>query len=310
VTCLGFVYGTLAALRRMQSRDEGTITQIGSALAYRSIPLQSAYCGAKAAIRGFTDSVRTELMHDGSHVRLGMLQLPAVNTPQPLRQRNKMGWQPRPVPPMFSPESIARIVVWAAEHPPREVQIGLPVVRAVLAQKLMPGLADRLAAATWEQQMVDEFNMQRGDILFETLPGDPGVHGPYRSQERGPVFQNADELSTRWGRRRRLRSASPLSLLPQGSVCWRHVCRQLWLESQPDELNGPAHTSKPSRLAPAADVESPDPRRRVCSLALAQRLSAHRSSPTSSLSDPDRRGHHAGPTRPAAGHAHAGARGG
>src|SRR3712207_6755470 len=104
VTYLGYVHGTLAALRRMQSRDEGTIIQIGSALAYRSIPLQSAYCAAKAAVRGFTDSLRTELIHDGSAVRLCMLQLPAVNTPQSIRQRNKLSQQAQPVPPLFSPE--------------------------------------------------------------------------------------------------------------------------------------------------------------------------------------------------------------
>src|SRR5215212_1539973 len=131
VTYLGYVHGTLAALRRMQPRDKGTIVQIGSALAYRSIPLQSAYCAAKAAVRGFTDSLRTELLHDGSAVRLCMLQLPAVNTPQAVRQRNKLPRQAQPMPPLFSPESIAESVIWAIEHGPREMLIGGPTVQAV-----------------------------------------------------------------------------------------------------------------------------------------------------------------------------------
>ena len=175
VTYLGFVYGTLAALRRMQPRDEGTIIQIGSALAYRSIPLQSAYCAAKAAIRGFTDSLRTELIHDRSQVKLTMLQLPAVNTPQAVRQRNKMDRQAQPVPPMFTPESIAELVVRAADDPPREMLIGRPTVAAVWAQKFVPGLLDRyLGKYGYQSQLIDEANEQHGDILFETLPGDRG----------------------------------------------------------------------------------------------------------------------------------------
>src|SRR5919106_177140 len=142
VTYLGYVHGTLAAVRRMRQRG-GLVVQIGSALAYRSIPLQSAYCAAKAAIRGFTDSLRTELIHDGSAVRLCMLQLPAVNTPQAIRQRNKLLQQAQPMPPLFSPESIADVVVWAIEHGPREMLIGRPTVQAVWGQKLAPALLDR-----------------------------------------------------------------------------------------------------------------------------------------------------------------------
>ncbi len=191
VTYLGYVYGTLAALRRMRPRDEGTIIQIGSALAYRSIPLQSGYCAAKAAVRGFTDSLRTELIHDGSGVRLCMLQLPAVNTPQPIRQRNKLLQRAQPMPPMFSPESIADVVVWAMEHGPREMLIGVPTVLAVWGQKLAPALLDRyLAWKGFELQMGVELNDQQGrDILFAPLPGDPGVHGPYRERERGADLQ-------------------------------------------------------------------------------------------------------------------------
>ena len=191
VTYLGYVHGTQAALRRMQLRDRGTIVQIGSALAYRSIPLQGAYCAAKAAIRGFTDALRTELIHEGSRVRLSMLQLPAVNTPQATRQRNKLPRRAQPMPPLYTPEAIAEIVVWAAEHAPREMLIGLPTVQAVWGQKLAPGLLDRyLGKRGYGPQMADAPNEQHGrDILFTTLPGDPGAHGPYRERERGPDWQ-------------------------------------------------------------------------------------------------------------------------
>jgi NAD(P)-dependent dehydrogenase (short-subunit alcohol dehydrogenase family) len=190
VTYLGYVYGTLAALRRMRSRDAGTIVQVGSALAYRSIPLQAAYCAAKAAVRGFTDSLRSELLHEGSHVRLSLLLLPAVNTPQSLRQRNKLDRQQQPVPPLFTPESIAERVVWAAEHAPRELAIGKPTLQALWGQAFVPGFLDRyLARTSWDAQMVDQPNNQSGDILFETLPGDPGAHGPYREREVGPDWQ-------------------------------------------------------------------------------------------------------------------------
>ncbi|MDP9470595.1 MAG: SDR family oxidoreductase [Chloroflexota bacterium] len=191
VTYLGYVHGTQAALRRMRPRDRGTIIQIGSALAYRSIPLQGPYCAAKAAIRGFTDSLRTELIHDGSHVRLSMLQLPAVNTPQSTRQRNKLPRQALPMPPLYTPESIAEIVIWAAEHAPREMLIGRPTLRAVWGQKLVPALLDLyLGKRGYKPQMAEAPNEQHGrDILFETLPGDPGAHGPYRDRERGPDLQ-------------------------------------------------------------------------------------------------------------------------
>jgi NADP-dependent 3-hydroxy acid dehydrogenase YdfG len=191
VTYLGTVHGTLAALRRMRPRNRGTIIQIGSALAYRSIPLQSAYCAAKAATRGFTDSLRTELLHDRSRVRLSMLQLPAINTPQSIRQRNKLDRQARPVPPMYSPESIADVVVWASRHAPREMLVGTSTVQAVWGQKLAPGWLDRyLARTAYGGQLTQQPNEQHGcDILYETVPGDPGAHGPYCDEERGPDLQ-------------------------------------------------------------------------------------------------------------------------
>jgi len=191
VTYLGYVHGTQAALRRMLPRDSGTIVQVGSALAYRSIPLQSAYCAAKHAIVGFTDSLRSELIHEGSHVRLTVVHLPAVNTPQPLLQRNKMQRQQQPVPPMYAPEVIAESIVWASQRAPREMLVGFPTVQAILGQKVIPGLLDRyLARTAWDGQFADEPNRHKGrDILFSPLPGDPGMHGPYRDRERGADFQ-------------------------------------------------------------------------------------------------------------------------
>jgi NADP-dependent 3-hydroxy acid dehydrogenase YdfG len=190
VTYLGYVYGTLAALRRMRPRDAGTIVQVGSALAFRSIPLQSAYCAAKAAIRAFTDSLRTELIHHGSRVRLTQVHLPAVNTPQSERQRNKMPKRQQPVPPLFSPDAIADAILWAARHAPRQMLVGMPTVKAVWGQKFIPGILDwHLARAGWEPQFVEEPNDQMRDILFETVPGDPGAHGRYRDRERGADLQ-------------------------------------------------------------------------------------------------------------------------
>jgi len=186
-TYLGYVHGTQAALRRMLPADRGAIVQVGSALAYRSIPLQAAYCAAKAAIRAFTDALHTELIHEGSHVRVTQVHLPAVNTPQSLRQRNKMRFQQQPVPPMFSPHVIADAIVAAADRTPREILLGVPTWRAVIGQRLIPGLLDLYTArAAWESQFVDQPNHQTDDILFATLPGDPGTHGPYSDAEQRP----------------------------------------------------------------------------------------------------------------------------
>lgn len=191
VTYLGYVHGTQAALRHMRPRDAGTIIQVGSALAYRSIPLQATYCAAKHAIVGFTDSLRSELIHEKSRVRLSVVHLPAVNTPQSLRQRNKMPRQQQPVPPLYRPEAIAEAIAWAADRAPREMLLGGPTVKSVWGQKFIPGLLDRyLARAAWDAQFVDDPNRQDGrDILFTPLPGDPGAHGPYRDRERGAGLQ-------------------------------------------------------------------------------------------------------------------------
>ena len=181
VTYLGTVYGTLAALRRMRPRDEGTIIQIGSALVYRSIPLQSAYCAAKAAIRGFTDSLRTELFHEHSQIRVSMLQLPAVNTPQFDVVRSRLPRRAQPVPPIFSPELIARAVVWTAENPVREMTIGGSAVQAILGQKLIPGLLDRyLGRVGYDSQQTDQpADPDRADNLYQPVPGDHGAHGRF-----------------------------------------------------------------------------------------------------------------------------------
>ncbi len=157
VTYLGYVYGTMAALKRMLPRDRGTIVQVGSALSYRGIPLQAAYCGAKFAIRGFTDSVRTELMHEGSNVHLTMVQLPALNTPQLDVGRTHLPRHPQPVPPIFQPEVAADAIYWAAHHKRREVYVGTPTVATILGNKAAPWLrtATSRARATALSRRID-----------------------------------------------------------------------------------------------------------------------------------------------------------
>jgi NAD(P)-dependent dehydrogenase (short-subunit alcohol dehydrogenase family) len=179
VTYLGYVHGTMAALRRMRSRNNGTIVQVGSALSYRAIPLQSAYCGAKFAIRGFTDSLRSELLHDGSAVRLTMVQMPALNTPQFDWGRNKMPRRPQPVPPIFEPEIAAEAIMFAAHARRREVFVGGSTWRAILANKLAPGLLDRYLAHFGYRGQMSSLPAERGrpDNLFAPVPGDFGAHG-------------------------------------------------------------------------------------------------------------------------------------
>ncbi len=182
VTYLGNVHGTMAAIRRMLPRDQGLIVQISSALAYRSIPLQSAYCGAKHAVTGFTDSLRSELLHDKSKVRITAVELPAMNTPQFGWARNRMANQPQPVPPIYQPEVAARAIVWATEHDRREMAVGWPTMLAECAQKIAPGLADRYLGATGysAQQIADEPDHgDRPDNLFEPVSGDPGMYGRF-----------------------------------------------------------------------------------------------------------------------------------
>lgn len=184
VTYLGVVYGTLAALRRMVTRNRGMILQVGSALAYRAIPLQSAYCAAKHAIEGFTESLRTELLHDRSGVRVTMVQLPAVNTPQFSWNRSRMPNHPQPVPPIFQPEVIAEAIYYAAHARRREMSVGYPTVKAIYGNKIAPWLADwYLARQGYQSQQTSEpVSPNRPDNLLYPVPGDRGAHGIFDSR--------------------------------------------------------------------------------------------------------------------------------
>src|SRR5436309_6989883 len=186
VTYLGYVWGTLAALRRMKPRDRGAIVQVGSALAYRGIPLQSAYCAAKHAVQGFHDSLRSELIHDGSNVNVVMVQMPALNTPQFRWVRSRLPRKAQPVPPIFQPEVAAEAIVWAAYSGRREVNVGWPTTKAVIGNNFFPGYGDAyLAKHGYDAQMIDEpEDPHRPNNLWGPLPGDAGAHGVFddRSQ--------------------------------------------------------------------------------------------------------------------------------
>jgi NAD(P)-dependent dehydrogenase (short-subunit alcohol dehydrogenase family) len=186
VTYLGVVHGTLAALRRMLPRDRGVIVQVGSALAYRAIPLQSAYCAAKHAVAGFTESLRTELIHDGSRVHVTIVHLPALNTPQFDWVKSRLPRRAQPVPPIFQPEVAARAIVWAARQRRREVWVGGPTVKAIVADKLVPGYADwRLAQTGYDAQQTDEpADPIRPHNLWHPLAGDHGARGRFGDRAR------------------------------------------------------------------------------------------------------------------------------
>ena len=189
VTYLGVVHGTLAALHRMLPRDRGCIVQVGSALAYRGIPLQSAYCAAKHAVQGFCDSLRCELLHDGSRISLTMVQLPAVNTPQFDWVKSRLPRRAQPVPPVFQPELMADAIVSAAKSGRREVYVGVPTVAAIVGDKIAPALLDRyLAATAYDAQQTDQpEDPTRADNLWSPVPGDHGAHGRFDAvaQEAG-----------------------------------------------------------------------------------------------------------------------------
>jgi hypothetical protein len=174
----------------MVPRDRGTIVQVGSALAYRGIPLQSAYCAAKHAIQGFMDSLHAELIHDESNVRVTMVQLPAMNTPQFSWVKSRLPREPQPVPPIYQPEVGARAVYWAAHNERRELYVGWPTVEAIVGDKLAPGFADRyLARNGYDAQQTDEpVSPERRDNLWEPVPGDHGAHGSFseRSTDSSP----------------------------------------------------------------------------------------------------------------------------
>jgi NAD(P)-dependent dehydrogenase (short-subunit alcohol dehydrogenase family) len=193
VTYLGCVYGTMAALKRMKPRDRGVIVQVGSALAYRSIPLQAPYCGAKHAVVGFTDSIRSELVHDRSNVRITIVHLPGLNTPQFSWCRTRLFCHPQPVPPIFQPEIAARAIVWASSHACREVWVGFSTYKAIIGQRLAPGFADRFLAghAVERQETEQPVPSDRRDNLFETVPGNEySAHGEFDDRAKTSALIN------------------------------------------------------------------------------------------------------------------------
>lgn len=209
VTYLGAVYGTLAALRRMSPRNCGAIVQVGSSLAYRGIPLQSAYCGAKHALQGFCDSLRAELLHDRSGIRLSMVQLPALNTPQFDWVKSRLPNRTQPMGKVFQPELAARAIMFAADTGRREVFVTGSTVKAILANRLVAGLLDRyLANVGYEgQQSEDPVEPNRPHNLWQPLPGDHGAHGRFDDRAKSSSWQLWASMH-RW----------PLALLAAGAV--------------------------------------------------------------------------------------------
>jgi NAD(P)-dependent dehydrogenase (short-subunit alcohol dehydrogenase family) len=202
VTYLGVVNGTLAALRRMLPLDKGKIVQIGSALAYRSIPLQSAYCAAKHAIVGFTDSLRCELIHDGSRVTISVVHMPALNTPQFAWVKSRLKNKAQPVPPIYEPEVGARAVYWAAHHDRAEVYVGGSTVEAIVGNKVAPRLLDQYLGRTGydSQQTSEPENPDRRNNLWDPVDGDEdfGSHGSFDNRARPFSFQVWADLRRSW----------------------------------------------------------------------------------------------------------------
>lgn len=192
VTYLGAVWGTLVALKCMLARGEGTIVQVGSALAYRSIPLQAAYCGAKSGLRGFTDSLRSELIHDGSRVHLTMVHLSAFNTPQFDWGRNRLGRLAKPLGTIFQPELAGEAIYWASQQRRREVWVGFPAVQAILGNRVIPGLLDRhLAYRAYDGQLADDpLPPDYMDNLFGEVPGERGTHGRFDAAAKSFSLQS------------------------------------------------------------------------------------------------------------------------
>ncbi len=184
VTYLGYVWGTIAALRRMYPRNRGIIIHVGSALAYRGIPLQSAYCAAKHAIQGFTDSLRCELIHDKKDIHVCIVEMPAVNTPQFGWVKNKLRNKAQPVPPIYQPEVAADAIVFAATHRRREIYVGLPTVEAIIGNKIAPGILDHYLSGYKSQQTAEPKNPEQPDNLFEPVEHDFGAHGTFDNLAR------------------------------------------------------------------------------------------------------------------------------
>jgi short-subunit dehydrogenase len=189
VTYLGYVFGTLAALRHMRPRNSGIIVQVGSALSYRAIPLQAAYCGAKFAVRGFTDALRSELMRERSRVRVTMVQLPAVNTPQFDWARNKLGSCSQPVPPIYQPEAVAEAIHRASQDTPREVWVGFSALKAIIGNMMLPGVLDRILATRGYRDQITSQPKPIGapDNLFAPVYGRHATRGRFDSQARANV---------------------------------------------------------------------------------------------------------------------------
>lgn len=202
VTYLGYVYGTLAALKTMLPRDRGTILQVGSALAYRSIPLQSAYCAAKHAMVGFTDSLRCELIHDRSNVHVTCVHLPAMNTPQFGWVKSRLVHKAQPVPPIYQPEVAAKAIYWAAHHRRREVWVGGSTVEAIVGQKFAPGLLDRYLGKTGyeSQQIAEPEDPNRPDNLYEPVDDkrDYGPHGAFGNRASNSSAEVWMDLHRDW----------------------------------------------------------------------------------------------------------------
>ena len=276
VSYLGFVHGTMAALSRMRPRNQGTIVQVGSALGYRSIPLQSAYCGAKHAINGFTESVRTELLHDHSKVRITVVQMPAVNTPQFNWVLSRLPRRPQPVPPIYEPEVAAEGVVFAADHPDRkEHWVGASTVGTIMAQKFAAPLLDQYLARTGydSQQTGEREPANRPNNLWQPVdqpPGsDQGAHGRFDDRSKS---RSASSPSPSGSKRRAPPSAAP------STACWAgrdNLLRRRRARAQPgpaqvpagDVVRGNEPADRPGRSAggpghpdahdPGADADHP-----------------------------------------------------
>ncbi len=200
VCYLGYVNGTLAALKRMLPRDRGHIVQVGSALAYRGIPLQAAYCASKHAIQGFMDSLRAELIHQQSRIVPVMVQMPALNTPQFDWCRNKMPKKPQPVPPIYEPEVAARAIVFASKNQRREIYVGLPTVIAIIGNKLFPRLGDLYLGRNGVKSQLTQENAEPNapDNLYEPVGGDPGAHGRFDQRAHPYSPQLWTDLHRNW----------------------------------------------------------------------------------------------------------------
>jgi short-subunit dehydrogenase len=201
VTYLGYVYGTLAALKRMLPRDRGTIVHVGSALAYRSIPLQAAYCASKHAVLGFFASLRTELLHDQSKVRTTMVQMPALNTPQFGWVKSRLPHKAQPVPPIYQPEVAARAIHYAAHHPGRrEYYAAWSVVEAIVGNKMLPSFGDHFLARTGydAQQHDGPEDANRPNNLWQPVSGDHGAHGSFDDRARDRSLELIAETNWKW----------------------------------------------------------------------------------------------------------------